>query len=104
MNECSQPAGVDDSRLILLVTGDAPRSERARTNLGRALTALGLCRDRFRVVDLIQHPEETFRFGVYATPALVGISGSGHRSVIYGDLSEESSLEDFLRSNGVKPD
>ena len=82
-------------RLILFVTGDAPRSRRARANLDDALETLATG-TRAEEIDLIENPEPSLRYGIFATPALlVTASGAAHR-VLYGDLSERELLHRFL--------
>lgn len=76
-------------RLTLFVAGDSPRSRRARANLGRALVAAGPARE----VDLLATPQEAFRYGLFASPALVLTDAQGRpQSVLYGDLSDEPAL------------
>lgn len=82
--------------LTLFVTGDAPRSRRARANLAAALEALGLESVTPLEVDLLAHPEQTVTHSVFATPALVKAGGTGRVSVLYGDLSEAGKLHRFL--------
>jgi circadian clock protein KaiB len=82
--------------LVLFVTGDAPRSARARGNLERALE--GLDRESLVVeeVDLIQQPQRALDYGVFATPALALVTTEGAQQFLYGDLSDEASLHRFL--------
>jgi circadian clock protein KaiB len=82
--------------LILFVTGDAPRSRRARQNLARALEQLGLSGAEAREVDLIAEPGQTLAYGIFATPALLRPGSNGEAEVLYGDLSEREALERFL--------
>lgn len=86
--------------LTLLVTGDAPRSRRARVNLAGALKAL----DRETVtpleIDLLAHPEQSVSLSVFATPALLRTGQDGGISVLYGDLSDERKLLAFLGDIG----
>lgn len=83
-------------KLILFVTGDAPRSRRARANLSAALEWMGLDALQPMEVDLLAHPQETLTYSVFATPALLRTDDGGGVSVIYGDLTDESKLRDFL--------
>lgn len=82
-------------RLILFVTGDAPRTSRARANLSAALAQTGLegwpCE-----IDLLQEPTQAIAFGMFATPALLLNDETRNRAVLYGDLSNERSLRQFL--------
>ncbi|MGM0983017.1 MAG: circadian clock KaiB family protein [Pseudomonadota bacterium] len=82
--------------LVLLVTGDAPRSRRARHNLTAALDASGLGDAPVHEIDLLQEPQQALCYGIFATPALMLIDASGNRRVLYGDLSDEHRLKDFL--------
>jgi len=83
-------------KLILFVTGDAPRSRRARANLSAALASMGLENLRPMEVDLLAHPQQTLTYSVFATPALLRTGDSGEVSVLYGDLTEQAKLRDFL--------
>ncbi|MDZ7854312.1 MAG: circadian clock KaiB family protein [Halomonas sp.] len=82
--------------LILFVTGEAPRSQRAHLNLAAALEAAGIGDTPAREVDLLRDPQQAITFGIFATPALMHIDASGERRVLYGDLSDEHRLNDFL--------
>lgn len=91
----------DDSRerntsLILFVTGDAPRSRRAQLNLTAALEATGLGNAPACEIDVLREPEKAISFGIFATPALMHVNAAGQRRVVYGDLSDENSLQEFL--------
>lgn len=81
--------------LLLAVTGDAPRSRRARVNLERALEALGADLSP-REIDLLVEPEQSLAYGILATPALLHIKADGSNGVLYGDLSDEVRLMHFL--------
>jgi len=98
MSTQSQPAGagVLENRLILFVTGDSPRSVRARANLAAALAAAGFKEDWPREIDLLQEPEQAIAYGMFATPALLRMSRGNAPSVLYGDLSDPASLVQFL--------
>lgn len=95
MSRSAPDTGADDGRLILFVTGDAPRSRRARDNLARALDGLGTTA-RPREIDLVEQPQACIRYGIFATPALLRVDDGGAPSVLYGDLSEEQRLRRFL--------
>jgi len=86
--------------LMLFVAGNAPRSQRARENLATALEALDLESVKPMEIDLLQDPEQTVTFSVFATPALIQSDSHGGMRVLYGDLSEEHKLHDFLRGLG----
>lgn len=82
-------------RLILFVTGDAPRTRRARSNLSSALARNGL--DGWpREIDLLKDPGEAIAFGMFATPALLRADDMLDKAVLYGDLSDERALRQFL--------
>lgn len=82
--------------LTLFVTGTAPRSQRARTNLARMLEQIGRSELKPYEIDLLKQPEQGITNSVFATPSLLKTSDSGDISVLYGDLSEEDRLRDFL--------
>ena len=82
--------------LVLFVTGDAPRSRRARENLARALELDGFRPEVVHEVDLILMPSRAIDEGIFATPALLRRGGDGARAVLYGDLSDETQLHRFL--------
>lgn len=84
--------------LMLFVTGNAPRSQRARKNLASALESLGLDSVKPLEIDLLSHPEYTVSYSVFATPALLRTGDDANMQVLYGDLSDEAKLRDFLRS------
>lgn len=83
-------------KLVLFTTGNAPRSRRARNNLAAALESQGLESVEPMEVDLLEHPEQTVSYSVFATPALLRTDDSGGVRVLYGDLSDERKLLDFL--------
>lgn len=82
--------------LILFITGEAPRSRRAHRNLAAALDAGGLDVAKALEIDLLREPQQAISFGIFATPALMRVDASGNRRVLYGDLSDEHRLKDFL--------
>ena len=90
-NESAVPA------LMLFVTGNAPRSVRARKNLAAALDSLGLDSVEAMEIDLLARPEKTVAYSVFATPALLRMDEGGQMQVLYGDLSEDTKLREFLR-------
>ena len=83
-------------KLILFTTGNAPRSRRARGNLAAALESQDLPSIEPMEIDLLEHPEQTVSYSVFATPALLRTDESGGMRVLYGDLSDERKLADFL--------
>lgn len=88
--------GIDEAELLLFVTGDAPRSRRARANLEDALTATGRGDTAVCEIDLLVEPQHTFDYGIFATPALVRPARRGENATLYGDLSNRQRLERFL--------
>ena len=91
LNEIAVPT------LMLFVTGNAPRSRRARKNLASALASLELDSVKPMEIDLLSSPDKTVTYSVFATPALLCTDDSGQVRVLYGDLSDEVKLRDFLR-------
>jgi len=83
-------------RLILFVTGDAPRSLRAKANLAETLERLGIDPADVVEIDLTADPTQTLVYGIFATPALLRPKESGRSEILYGDLSEQKALERFL--------
>lgn len=83
-------------RLIPAITGDAPRSCRARDNLARALEGLGADMSPHEI-DLLVDPEQSLTYGILATPALMHIKGGTSNGVLYGDLSDETRPTCFLK-------
>lgn len=85
-----------ESSLVLFLAGDAPRSRRAQRNLSAALEAT--CPDLAPVheIDLLREPQQAIDFGIFATPALLHIDAEGNRRLLYGDLSDEHRLTDFI--------
>ncbi len=97
MNETTTNGESAVPALTLLVTGGAPRSRRARANLASALETLGYASVKPLEIDLLAHPEQSVSYSIFATPALLRMDDSGAVSVLYGDLSDERKLLDFLR-------
>lgn len=91
----AQRKAIND-RLILFVTGDAPRSQRARGNLAAALSTAGLDDAWPREIDLLNDPGQAIAWGTFATPALLRTDDSGPTAVLYGDLSDEPGLSRFI--------
>lgn len=83
-------------KLMLFVTDNAPRSRRARRNLAAALARQGMESVEPMEIDLLEHPEQTVAYSVFATPALLRYTDSGEIRVLYGDLSDERKLLDLL--------
>jgi circadian clock protein KaiB len=90
--------------VTLFVTGEAPRSQRARHHLRHALDQMGADPDGFQEIDLIEQPQQAFEHGILATPALLHQGGAQPPRKLYGDLSEEARLRDFLTGVGSRAD
>jgi len=90
-----------DEGLILFVTGSAPRSERARANLARALANMGAAADTAREIDLLAEPGYTLEYGIFASPALLHFAAAAEPQLLYGDLSDEARLKRFLSNAGL---
>jgi len=88
--------GGGERHLTLFVTGDAPRSRRARANLETALTTAGQSGAAVTEVDLLVEPQPALDHGIFATPALMLSTPGGETSVMYGDLSDAGRLRRFL--------
>lgn len=97
MNRSNQPVESSVPTLMLFVTGDAPRSVRAQANLAAALKKLGCESLTPLEIDLLEQPEQSVSYSVFATPALLRTKRDGKITTIYGDLSDESKLLDFLK-------
>ncbi len=82
--------------LILFVTGDSPRSLRARANLSKALGEIASDRINLRHIDLLEDTEGVSEYGIFATPALIHVRENGEPAVLYGDLSNQPELRRFL--------
>lgn len=90
----SNPAAGKD--LLLLVSGRAPRSQRARANLRLALADAGLEGLEVREVDVLMLPSVAVELRVFSTPALVCVHADGADGVLYGDLSKRDVVVRFL--------
>ncbi len=87
--------------LALLVTGDAPRSNRARSHLEKAIQDVGLPSSIVREIDVLREPLVAIRFRVFATPALVCVRDDQATAVLYGDLSDPEVVRRFLRDIAI---
>lgn len=85
-----------DTDLILFVTGDSPRSLRARANLAKAVEEIASDRITVRHIDLLEDADGVSEYGIFATPALIHVRENGDSAVLYGDLSNEPELQRFL--------
>ena len=86
----------ETSKLTLFLTGDAPRSRRARTNLQETLASLGLEIGNVTEIDLLKNAQAALDYGIFATPALMIKPEDGDSIVMYGDLSETTKLHEFI--------
>lgn len=82
--------------LVFFVTGNAPRTRRARENLSRALREMGLESIQPQEIDLLEQPQEGLTYSVFATPSLLKSDSAGEGALLYGDLSDSNRLKDFL--------
>jgi len=82
--------------LALLVAGDAPRSNRARSHLQEAMRDAGLPHTIVDEIDVLREPLVAIRFRVFATPALVAVRDDRAAAVLYGDLSDPGAVRRFL--------
>ena len=82
--------------LMLFVTGTAPRSQRARANIGHMLERLNCTDVQPYEIDLLAQPEQGIKHSVFATPSLLKVSPTGEVAVLYGDLSDDDRLRRFL--------
>lgn len=92
-NDRDSGAGAE---LILFVTGDSPRSLRARANLAKAVEETASDRITVRHVDLLKDTGSITEYGLFATPALIHVHDGEKPAVLYGDLSNEAELQRFL--------
>jgi circadian clock protein KaiB len=100
MSQLDHEAGRPVAEVILFVTGDSPRSGRARSNLDTALQRLGVAGTSVHCIDLLTEPERINEYGIFATPALIRPRTDGDPSILYGDLSNEGELQRFLADLG----
>lgn len=102
MIESNEPTGSGDEKsmpaLTLFVTGNAPRSHRARANLAEALRRVDNPRLETLEVDLFKQPAYSLEQAIFATPALLGRDADGGVAMLYGDLSEADKLDHFIQS------
>lgn len=97
MSASTADARTDASRLILFVTGDSPRSRRARANLENALKDCPADPGLQEEVDVLKEPEKLVEYGIFATPALLYIQSDSGTTCLYGDLSDKLKLREFLQ-------
>lgn len=94
-------APAERGSLALLVTGDAPRSNRARSHLQNVMQEVGLASSIVHEIDVLREPLVAIRFRVFATPALVSVRDDQAASVLYGDLSDAEAVRRFLLDAAV---
>lgn len=90
--------------LMLLVTSNAPRSQRARTNLRAAIDEVGAADLEIREVDVLTEPSVALKLRVFATPALVCVHDDVPDAVLYGDLSNHEVVLQFLEERLAETD
>lgn len=83
-------------QLVLFVSGGAPRSLRARSNLQGTLDRLGIDGEQVEVVDLLENPRAGIQYSVFAAPALLRNEPGSEPQLLYGDLADTTRLEQFL--------
>ncbi len=85
-------------RLRLYVAGDAPNSRIAistlRSVLGQARVQVDL-----QIIDVLRHPEQGLRDGVFLTPMLVRIDPLPERRIL-GSLGDQAKLREVLALGG----
>jgi len=104
VNDSAQENAGSTHFLALFLAGDAPSSNRARNNLLRTLDGMGMHYDIVQEVDVLEAPQDALRQGIFANPALVYRGKDARAAIIYGDLSDQPQLHDFLRSLGLGQD
>lgn len=83
-------------RVVLFITGQSPRSQRARMHLKSTLEKI-LGRDKdYEIVDVLIEPTKMLDHGIFATPALMVKPCAGDPSYLVGDLSDEAKLRELL--------
>lgn len=92
----TRAARAGSGALALLVAGDAPRSNRARSHLQQAMHDAGLPSSVVHEIDVLREPLVAIRFRVFATPALVSVRDDQAAAVLYGDLSDPEAVRRFL--------
>lgn len=81
--------------LRLFVAGNATNSRIARENLQRLQAKHPEHEFEIEIIDLTLQPEVALEHGVFISPALQ-ILGPVSRGIIYGNLSDDKVLEQFL--------
>ncbi|WP_376695353.1 ATPase domain-containing protein [Wenzhouxiangella sp. EGI_FJ10305] len=80
-----------------LMRPPVPRAPGPESNGCSLSRAAGVSRQSSLLeIDLLAHPEQSVSLSVFATPALLRTGEDGQISVLYGDLSNERKLLDFL--------
>ena len=98
MTEPKRAESQPDTTLILFVTGNSPRSQRARDALRQTLAAEGHDPDGYREIDLLKQPECIVEYRVFAAPTLIHCVPGEETEVLYGDLTDPEKLIRLLRS------
>ena len=85
--------------LRLYVSGAAPHSLRARSNLERICQQRFAGRHAIEIIDVLAEPQRALDDGILVTPTLVK-AGPGARRVIIGNLEREDMVLAALEGDG----
>lgn len=86
-------------RVRLYVAGDAPNSRVAIATL-RSVIEQARVRVDLEIIDVLRHPEQGLRDGVFLTPMLVRIDPPPERRIL-GNLGDRAKLLDVLAFCGT---
>lgn len=92
-HEAASQAGCE---IVLFVTGESPRSKRARVHLERTIRDQSGHVKNFEVIDVLIEPTKMLDFGIFATPALMVRPCAGEACYMFGDLSDVAKLRELL--------
>jgi len=95
MNTGTSTNHTNSLQLVLFVAGDSPRSQRARLNLDGYLKQADIDVST-NEIDVIEKPAKALEYGIFATPALMYTDVPDRREIIYGDLSDTRTLQNFM--------
>lgn len=82
--------------VILFVTGDSPRSQRARKHLETVLQDYPDLGQYYEIIDVLVQPTKLVDHGIFATPALMVKPPAGEASLMFGDLSNDTQLRELV--------
>jgi len=85
--------------LRLFVAGDEPNSVIAKASLGRICSEHPERSCSIETIDVLQDFRPAVEERILVTPALV-VQGPGHRTVIFGNLTDTSKILAALRIEG----